>query len=82
MVLSSTAEELGSLEEKLLSGLVWDETEFEREGLISIQIHPTDPTKTTKVGALLLKHVQENFKVFLQKNVSDFAWLHEDMSKH
>lgn len=51
-------------EEELLPGLVREETRVERERstkeepaeeLIPIQIHSMDPTKTTKVGALLCK---------------------------
>lgn len=43
------------------------------EELILIQVHPTNPTKTTKIGANLLGDAQENFKAFLQRNVDIFA---------
>lgn len=68
---------------------MWDEIKFERDKvirrelikeLISVQVHLTNLTKTTKVGALFLKGAQKNFKVFLQKNVDVFAWSYEDMS--
>lgn len=45
---------------------MWDEAKLERNGsireelieeLISIQIHSTNPTKTTKIGTLLLEGV-------------------------
>lgn len=48
----------------MLWSFVWDETKFERDGaiwrepvekLIPVQVHPTNLTKTTKVGALLPK---------------------------
>lgn len=69
---------------------MWDETKFEREGgmrgepveeLILIQVHPMDPAKTTKLGAMLPEDAQENFKAFLvfTKNLNIFTWSHEDM---
>lgn len=33
--------------------------------LILVQGHPMDPAKTIKVGAILLRDIQEDFKVFL-----------------
>lgn len=51
-----------------------DETRFQRDGVILgtsvkelflIQVHLTDPTKTTKLGALYPEDAQENLKVFL-----------------
>lgn len=51
------------------------------EKLISIQVHQTNPTKTTKVGALLHEEARENFRAFLQKNSDIFTWSHEDMSE-
>lgn len=42
-------------------------------------MHSTNPTKIARLIALLPKNVQENFKVFLQRNVDVFAWSHEDM---
>lgn len=35
------------------------------EELITIQIHPMDPTKTIKIRAIFLKSAQEDFKTFL-----------------
>lgn len=61
-------------EEKLLLGLVWDETKFQREGgtkgepmeeLIPVQVYPTNPTKGIRIEALLPKDVQKNFRVVL-----------------
>lgn len=61
---------------------MWDEAKLEQDRaireesikeLILVQIHPADHTKTTKIGALLLKNVQENFKAFFHKNVDVFA---------
>lgn len=55
-------------------GLEQEEPEAEGEGairgeqaaeLILVQVHQMDPTKTTKIGALLHKEAQESFKGFL-----------------
>lgn len=47
--------------------------------LILIQMHLTNPTKTTRIRALLLKDAQDNFKAFLQRNADIVAWSHEYM---
>lgn len=71
-----------SLEEKLILGLVQDETRFKHDvgiwgepvkELILVQVHLTNPTRTTKLGALLSDDALENFKAFLQKNANVFA---------
>lgn len=76
------------LEEKLLPGLIWDESELRRkdkiqgelmEELISMQVHPTNPARTTQIGVILPKEAQESFITFLWENVDIFAWSHEDM---
>lgn len=38
-----------------------------------------NPTKTTKMGALLPEGTQDSFKAFQWKNADIFVWLHEDM---
>lgn len=74
--------------EGFLLGLEWEEIGLEQEGcmrgepaeeLVSIQVHLVDPTKIIKIGALLHKDAQEDFKAFLRKNSDVFAWLYEDM---
>lgn len=75
-------------EERLFPSLVQYETRLEHEEgiraelaeeLIPVQIHPMDPTKTTRIEALLHKDAQDNFKTFLRKNIFVFTWSHEDM---
>lgn len=70
------------LKEKFLPSFVWDEIKFEREGgihgepveeLILIQVHRMDPTKTIRIGTIFPKDSQENFQVFLRKNIDVFA---------
>lgn len=49
------------------------------EELILIQIHPTNPTKIAKIGALLSSFTQEDYKTFLQQNIDVFTWSYKDM---
>lgn len=39
----------------------------------------TDPTKTTKIRALLCKDARKDFEAFLLRNADDFPRSHEDM---
>ena len=50
------------------------------EDLVKIQIHPTDPMKTTQIGALLSPQQKISFKKFLKDNADVFAWSHKKMS--
>ena len=49
------------------------------EDLLSIQVHPTDPTKTTRIGALLMEDQRTKLQQFLMDNIDVFAWSHSDM---
>ena len=49
------------------------------EELLDVQLHPTDLSKTTKVGALLPTELRKDFEKFLVENAYVFAWTHEDM---
>ena len=51
------------------------------EELVDVQLHPTDLSKTTKVGVLLPPDLRKDFKKFLAKNADVFAWSHEDMPR-
>ena len=71
-----------------LPGLVYDEKSFTKgreargepvEDLVQIQIHPTDPTKTTRIGALLSPQQKISFEKFLKENMDVFAWSHDEM---
>ena len=69
-------------------GLIFDEAALEKnkaprgepvEEFVDVQLHPTDPSKTTKVGALLSTDLRKDFEKFLVENAYVFAWTHEDM---
>lgn len=73
------AREYKPLQEKLLSRLVWDESKLEHdratrgelvEELFTVQTYLTNPTKTTKMRALLWKFVQEIWKTFYSRTLT------------
>ena len=49
------------------------------EELIDIQLHPADPSKTTKVGALLPSDLRRDFEIVLAENADVLVWSHENM---
>ena len=47
--------------------------------IVKFQVHPTDPTKTTSIGAQLNPDVEAALREFLRENWDIFAWHPSDM---
>lgn len=47
--------------------------------IVKFQVHPTDPNKTTSIGAQLDPTVDAALRAFLHKNWDIFAWHPSDM---
>ena len=48
--------------------------------LVDPQLHPANPSKTTKVGTLLPPDLRRDFEKSLVENADVLAWSYEDMS--
>ena len=44
---------------------------------VDVQLHPANPSKTTKVGALVPPNLRRDFENFLAENADVLAWSHE-----
>lgn len=71
-----------------LLGIVCDESDFKKgkasksepvEDLVTINIYPTNMSKTARIGALLQGKKKAQFKNFLKHNLDAFTWLHNEM---
>ncbi|XP_028120239.1 uncharacterized protein LOC114317675 [Camellia sinensis] len=62
---------------------VRDEEELVRgepvEELVEVPVHPTDPTKTTKIGNQLSSQAKADLTALLAKHNNVFSWTHSDM---
>ena len=57
-------------------------TSFKRANkIVKFQVHPTDPNKTTSIGAQLDPAIDEALRMFLRENWDIFTWHPSDMPR-